>query len=64
VQITANLLGREVACRHCNASFIATSGDDNVAAIERAQRLLERVDTLMANPGRGAVHSTTPQNAV
>ncbi|MFU7559565.1 response regulator [Stieleria sp. JC731] len=48
IQIRGTLLGREVACPHCNAKFTAMATDDAPGRIDDAQRLLDRVDTMLS----------------
>ncbi|OYP32342.1 hypothetical protein CGZ80_19955 [Rhodopirellula sp. MGV] len=48
IQIRGSLLGREVSCQHCNAKFVAMATDDSAGRIDDAQRLLDRVDTILS----------------
>jgi hypothetical protein len=51
IQIRGSLLGRMVACRHCNAEFVAMAADDSVGCIDDAQRLMDRVDSVLLRSG-------------
>ena len=48
IQIRGSLLGKTVACRHCNAEFVAMVDDDTAGYIDDAQRLLDRVDSVLS----------------
>lgn len=48
IQIRSSLLGHIVACRHCNAEFVATGTDDSAGCVDDAQRLLDRVDSVLS----------------
>ena len=51
IQIRGALLGRVVACRHCNAEFVAMAADDSVGCVDDAQRLMDRVDSVLSRSG-------------
>ncbi|MCS7469512.1 response regulator [Stieleria sp. ICT_E10.1] len=48
IQIRGSLLGRVVACRHCNAEFVASASDDATGCIDDAQRLMDRVESVLS----------------
>ena len=48
IQIRGSLLGRVVACRHCNAEFIATAADELPGQVDDATRLMERVESMLS----------------
>lgn len=48
IQIRGSLLGRMVACRHCNAEFVAMAADESAGTIDEAQRLLDRVESALS----------------
>jgi len=47
VQVAASLLGRTVACQHCQAQFVATSGLENEQAGSGELESLPSLDPLM-----------------
>ncbi|QEF98859.1 hypothetical protein Mal15_29160 [Stieleria maiorica] len=48
IQIRGSLLGRVVACRHCNAEFVAMVSDDTSGCVDDAQRLMDRVESVLS----------------
>ncbi|MDV6029510.1 MAG: response regulator [Phycisphaera sp. RhM] len=48
IQIRGSLLGRVVACRHCNAEFVASASDDAAGCTDDAQRLMDRVESVLS----------------
>ncbi len=48
IQIRGSLLGKTVACRHCNAEFVAMATDDSAGYIDDAQRLMDRVESVLS----------------
>ncbi|MEO1530299.1 MAG: response regulator [Planctomycetota bacterium] len=48
MKIESSLLGRVVACRHCKAEFTAMACDDGAGQFDDAQRLMERVDSMLS----------------
>lgn len=44
IQIRSALLGKMVACTHCNAEFVAMSTDETAGSVDDAQRLMDRVE--------------------
>ena len=67
IQIRGSLLGRLVACQHCNAEFVAMATEDG-GCVDDAQRLMDRVDSALSrtqptgitNPPTGVVPASTP----
>ncbi|MCD0459894.1 response regulator [Roseiconus lacunae] len=57
IQIRGSLLGREVCCPHCNARFVAMATDDSAGKVDDAQRLLDRVDTMLSKVSQPPVTS-------
>ena len=55
IQIRGSLLGRVVACQHCNAEFVAMASDDSGGCHDDAQRLLDRVDSVLSQTEPGTV---------
>ncbi|TWU08350.1 hypothetical protein Pla52n_09320 [Stieleria varia] len=47
VQIRASLLGTQVACRHCHATFTASAFEDEPGAVDDAKRLMDRVEQML-----------------
>lgn len=48
MKIESSLLGRVVACRHCKAEFTAMAYEDGSGHSDDAQRLMERVDSMLS----------------
>ena len=48
IQIRGALLGKLVACRHCNAEFVAMVTDDTAGRVDEAQRLMDRVESVLS----------------
>lgn len=55
LEIQVDLLGREVACQHCHAEFVAADAtstvsvlDDDAALLARVDQMLEKADTLLS----------------
>ena len=44
IQIRSGLLGKTVACPHCQAEFVARSGDHGTGVSDDSQRLMDRVE--------------------
>ena len=63
-QIRGSLLGRTVACRHCNAEFIASATDEGAGHVDEAQRLMDRVETALSKSGTDllAQHESSAAN--
>ena len=57
IQIRGSLLGRVVACGHCNAEFVASSSDEMPGQVDEATRLMERVDSMLSQSQAGLVAS-------
>lgn len=47
IQIRASLLGTEIACGHCQATFIASANEDQPGSVDDAQRLMDRVERML-----------------
>ncbi|WP_164100386.1 hypothetical protein [Candidatus Laterigemmans baculatus] len=47
MRISVELLGREVACQHCHAEFVAGQEPASHLAPPREQVLLDRVDEIL-----------------
>ncbi|KAA5543262.1 response regulator [Roseiconus nitratireducens] len=47
IQIRSSLLGRTVACRHCNAEFVAMANDESVGQVDESDRLMARVESAL-----------------
>ena len=60
IQIRGSLLGRTVACRHCNAEFIAMATDDTAGSVDDAQRLMDRVDAVLSRTHPSLVTGQAP----
>ena len=60
IQIRGALLGRVVACRHCNAEFVAMAEDDSAGCVDDAQRLLDRVDTVLSQTRAARLQNRRP----
>jgi len=48
IQIRGSLLGQVVACRHCNAEFVAMASDESLGSVDDGQRLMDRVDSVLS----------------
>jgi len=48
IQIRGSLLGHVVACRHCNAEFVATATDEVPGQVDDATRLMQRVESMLS----------------
>ncbi|MEO1617991.1 MAG: response regulator [Planctomycetota bacterium] len=45
IRIRGTMLGKTVACGHCNAEFIATTCDDSAVTLDVADQLLSQAVT-------------------
>lgn len=62
IQIRSSLLGHTVACRHCNAEFVAMASDDSAGCVDDAQRLMDRVDSVLSQSDAPIPGSQVPAN--
>ncbi len=63
IQIRGSLLGRVVACRHCNAEFVASASDDAPGCIDDAKRLMDRVESVLSRSQPPMIETTTPASS-
>lgn len=64
IQIRGSLLGKVVACQHCNAEFVAMATDQLSGCVDDAQRLMDRVDSALSRSqsARQSARQSAPQS--